>query len=465
MSRRRRNSTPLVADRLEALVRHPLIHHIGAALPVNDVGRPRHHPAAAHLAFGALARLWRSGARIDGELPALWPAFVEGFNAGADTAQTEPIDTRVGPVTWHHFRRARDRMTDDVTLAALRDAFTAHSLAVAHDLGLLRSNGPGSLTRPDPSRLLYGDGTIVRPMYRNATELDDDEKAKTSGRTRRQDPDAELHVRHDGTIIGHNFVTLCARTPDRWGRVVLAVDHVPAPGQEAATAVELVEAVHAHAGTGIQAVVYDGAFTGVHIERLMTHCGLQVINKVASAPTPAELKAAGTKLPKHHVLGIYTHTPADGRGDCKHTVVARAGALVEVDLDDAGEPIVIAELRRKQVKRYRRPGGGYRFSLGAELPCPRQPFTIWVSPHPNPGDTDHRRPENIRLLPPADDAFDPRYAVRNDAESFNAHFKATLLVDRAMSLGWRRQLIDLLAFGILTNTWAARRQDTSTQVA
>ena len=126
---------------------------------------------------------------------------------------------------------------------------------------------------------------------------------------------------------------------------------------------------------------------------------------------------------------------------------------------------MIAELRRKQVKRYRRPGGGYRFSLGAEVPCRREPFTIWVSPHPKPGGTDHRRPENMRLLPPADDAFDPRYAVRNDAESCNAHFKATLLVDRAMSLGWRRQLIDLLAFGILTNTWAARSQDTSTRAA
>ena len=66
----------------------------------------------------------------------------------------------------------------------------------------------------------------------------------------------------------------------------------------------------------------------------MTHCGLQVINKVASAFTPAELEAAGTKLPKHHVLVIYTHTPGDGRGDCKHTVVARAGALVEDDLDE-----------------------------------------------------------------------------------------------------------------------------------
>lgn len=118
-----------------------------------------------------------------------------------------------------------------------------------------------SPTSPHPTRTIYGDGTIVSPIYRTTRELGDDPDIPG----RRTDPD---HVRHDGTVSGTNFVAVCARGPGLRERVVLRAARVPAPGQEAASALEAITDVHRLAGDGIQAVAQDGAFTGVHIEQL-----------------------------------------------------------------------------------------------------------------------------------------------------------------------------------------------------
>lgn len=453
---RRRTPGPLTAEQIDAIVRCPLIHRMGDAASDSEVGRPRLHPLAAHLAFSALIRVWRSGARVDAELPGVWPAIVTGFNETASELDTEPLEPRAQPIAWHHYRRGRDRLINDDNLEAIADVFTHESLAIARSFGLLLPNGPGSLTYPHPTRTIYGDGTIVRPIYRTTRELGDD--PDTPGR--RTDPDAADHVRHDGTISGTNFVAVCTRGPGLRQRVVLRAARVPAPGQEAATAVVAITDVARLAGAGIQAVAYDGAFTGTHIEQLMTTCGLIVVNKVASAPTTADEKAAGTKKAKQYPLGIHSHRV--GRRDCRHNLICHDGAIHQFDLDDTGETALGDRLRRVQVKRVRR-SDGWRFTLGIEIACRHGNFTTWLSPHPQAGETHNRRPENIRLLPQSDPHFQSIYGLRNDSESLNSGFKRTLLVDRAMSLGWHRQLLDFYAYAILTNTlaWAEAEQRTN----
>jgi hypothetical protein len=44
--------------------------------------------------------------------------------------------------------------------------------------------------------------------------------------------------------------------------------------------------------------------------------------------------------------------------------------------------------------------------------------------------------------------------LRSDAESVHSGFKRTLITDRAMSLGWRRGLIDYYAYAWYTNALA-----------
>ena len=127
-------------------------------------------------------------------------------------------------------------------------------------------------------------------------------------------------------------------------------------------------------------------------------------------------------------------------------------------LADDGSPVVVGSATRQQVKRVCRADGSYRFHLGIVVPCRRGPFTLWLSPHAT--EADETLPEHLRLLPPDDPDFKRLYGLRNDSESFNSQFKRSLLVDRAASVGWERQLFDVFGFAVLQNslTWAAARE-------
>jgi hypothetical protein len=235
---------------------------------------------------------------------------------------------------------------------------------------------------------------------------------------------------------------------------VLTVGRVGRPGQEADDAMAAFWPLHAVAGPGIQAVVYDGAMRGAHIDELMTRAGVVAINKVHASSKTAARRGRATNA-RWFALGTWQHdTPA---GLCAHQVAAVDGAISEVALDDAGRPVVLSRLHRAQIKRPRRSSGRYHFNVGYTVPCSHGPFTAWVTPHGAAGDTDHRRADAVRVIAEGEPDFEALYGLRNDAESFNAQLKRTLLVDRAMSLGGARQLLDVLCFATLHNARNAYR--------
>jgi len=230
--------------------------------------------------------------------------------------------------------------------------------------------------------------------------------------------------------------------------VILAVGRVHQRGREADTAVELIRQVHRFAGDAIQAVVYDGAFRGVHHETLMTELGLIVVNKVHAAVRDENHRT-------HHqvLLGQWEHAV---RGKhCTHTLVTSNGSVHDSSLDDSGALVLSEPLTRKQVRRYQRGGtDGWRFTLGVEVPCPKERFTAWISPHRQPGSRGHGRPDQLRLLPESDPYFQVLYGLRNDSESINSGYKRTLIADRAAARGWRRQVVDLISWALLSNSLA-----------
>jgi hypothetical protein len=278
----------------------------------------------------------------------------------------------------------------------------------------------------------------VRPLYRPTN----------SGRT---DPDAEEHVRHDGPIWGNDLVAIAVRGPEAHRRAILAVGRVHERGREAETAVELIRQVHRHAGDAIQAVVYDGAFRGIHHETIMNELGFIVVNKVHPANRNGD-----TRTYRQVPLGQWTHTVR--KRTCTHTLVAHGGAVCDSTLDDTGQLLLSDPLERRQVRRYERGRtGGWRFTLGVTVNCPKEPFVAWISPHPKPDENGYGRPDQFRLLAEADPYFQTLYGLRNDSENINSNYKRTLVADRAAALGWRRQVLDLLSWAILNNTIAWQR--------
>ena len=470
-----------VADQVLAVFASPALYELAAVAPMRQpVGRPAQHPGWALLAYGVLARVFRSGAKVEVELAAdgVWERILDVVD---EVRGARPdLDIPSGgarPPGWDAWKHARNRyFTEPDVLAELQEVFTEIAVAQARDLGLLDPAGPGSLCHPDRSRVVYGDGTVIRPLYRppaatRATDAATGETtvtyldatgAATPRPTRRFDPDAADYHGHTGPVHGQNYVGVYARGDGPHQRVVLAVDRVERPGLEADTAVAAIRRVHAVAGAGIQAVVYDGAMRGVHIDELMTTCGVLVINKVhASARTAARKGRAGAG-PRWHTLGTWEHET--NTGSCTHQLAAVDGAVSEVGLDDTGAVTVLGTLDRKQVKRPRRSTGRFHFNVAYEVPCPAGPFLAWVTPHGEPGDPDHRRADAVRVIAEGEPDFARLYGVRNDAESFNAHLKRTLLVNRAMSLGGRRQLLDVLCYAVLSNAtaaWRAQRVSTA----
>ena len=465
---------PLTTNQqIEAIFSHPALYDLGKLIPAEQpVGRPAHHPGYLLLGYGVLARLFRSGNRVQTELsdPATWQIICGAVAAMAE-ARPDLVDRLPGakPPRWEAFRYARNRyLTDPDILRALQDAFTEAAVGQAHELGLLDPAGPGSLSHPDRSRVVYGDGTVVRPLYRPPTAKLSTDPA--TGKTkvtyydadgnvidkphRRFDPDAADYHGHTGPVHGQNFVALYARGDDPHQRVVLAVDRVDRPGQEADTAVRAIKRLHAVAGAGIQAIVYDGAMRGVHIDELLTGHGLVVINKVHASAKTAARRGKNTK-PRWFTLGTWEHdTP---QGACGHQLAAVDGAVSEIGLDDQGKPVVLSRLERRQVKRPRRSSGRFHFNVAYEVPCPDGAFQAWVTPHGLAGDTDHKTADAVRIIAEGEPDFDRLYGLRNDAESFNSQLKRSLLVDRAMSLGGKRQLLDVLCYSLLHNAVNAHR--------
>jgi len=468
-----------ISEQVEAVFSNPGLYELAVEVPMRQpTGRHSEHPAWALLAYGVLARVFRSGAKVEGELadPATWARVLDVV--GAVRAAHPDLDippAAARPPAWDAWKHARNHyFTDPEVLQTLQQRFTELAVAQARGAGLLDPSGPGPLCHPDRSRLLYGDGTVVRPMYRPppATRTTDPVTGEVTityldpagkpipAPTHRFDPDAADHHGHTGSVHGQNYVGLYCRGEAAHSRIVLAVARVARPGLEADTAVAAVKALHAITGPGILAVVYDGAMRGTHIDDLMTSCGLLVINKVHSSAKTAARKGRTAPTPRWFTLGTWEHdTPT---GACTHQLAAVDGAVCQVSLDVAGKPVVVGRLARKQVKRSRRGTGLFHFNVAYDVPCPGGSFLAWVTPHGEPGDQSHRRADAVRVIAEGEAAFAKLYSIRSDSESFNSQLKRTLLVNRAMSLGGRRQLLDFLCFGVLRNSEAAYRARAAT---
>jgi hypothetical protein len=459
-------------DRVRAVLNHGAIYEIGAALDQpRDLGHPPVHPPYVLLVFAALARAARSTVRVETDLlePENWEHMKRGMAATvARLGLDVPPPGRIPPA-WHHWRRFRDdHLVTDEGLATLARLHLPAAARLAQDIGLLRSNRPGSFTHPSRERAIYGDGTIVRPIYNpprairvpnadgTATVpmyLDSESGELSETPFKRFDPDIAEHHGHQGPVSGHGYVAFHARGRGTYERVTLSISHIPAPGQESATALSSLADIYRHLKGAVETVVYDGAIRGAHIDHIMSNYGYLVIAKqpeldATTDPVPASLvlTSDGKRYP-NYPIGTVTHDGTNGA--CAHHLIAINGRPADVGLDESGDPVVLALLERGPIKRARRKNGKYHFNAAWDVPCANGDFTTWLSPHAKKeGDP---RPEILRLLPDGDPDFLNIRGIRSDAESTHSQFKRTLITERAMSVGWRRGLIDYYAFAWYSN--------------
>jgi hypothetical protein len=62
---------------------------------------------------------------------------------------------------------------------------------------------------------------------------------------------------------------------------------------------------------------------------------------------------------------------------------------------------------------------------------------------------------HLRAIPPSDPDHDRLYARRNDTETGNRLLDDSMLRERAHTVGWRRQLLNLTTWAALRNASAA----------
>jgi hypothetical protein len=233
MSRRRAVPAPRrlsTAEQIEAVFSSPALYELAELIPRPPVGRPPANPAYVVLAYGVLSRLYRSGIQVQTELahPATWRLVRDTVARMSQRLPDELVPRLPGdrPATFEAFRNARDRyLTDPEIRVELQARFIDAAVRQARSFGLLRPDGPGSLCHPDRSRCIYGDGTVVRPMYRPpaARRETDPETGETrvvyldgtgqaiEAPAHRFDPDVAEYHGHAGPVFGQNFVALYAR--------------------------------------------------------------------------------------------------------------------------------------------------------------------------------------------------------------------------------------------------------------
>lgn len=471
-----RTRVPSTAETISALVHSPELHALGTLLPERtDVGRPRMHPGWAVVLYGALARHYRSAARTHAELHSdlVW-AHVQAEVQHAAYELGARIPPASAPPTWAAWAQARNaHLSTEEGLAAVAAVHLEHAAEVAHELGLCLPTGGGSWSHPAKTRTAYGDGTLVTPIYRPPDAVRETQPDGTvtisypdpvTGELlekppRRYDPDAAIHHGKGGPAHATNYVAWHVRGGSYYERVILTIGRVETPGHEADTAVALLRDIRRALGDGLQAVVYDGAFHGVHIDHVMRRYGYVVISKpgtrAGTDKAPAAVQLPGGRTAKSYPLGTWQHDPP--AGTCLHLLAAVNGAVSEIGLDETGDPVLLSQLERRQVKRPRRSDGTYHFSVGYQVPCPAGPFLVWVSPHADRADDDARRAEHVRVIAATDPDGQRVVGIRSDAESHHYHYKRTLLVGRAMSLGWRRGLLDQYSYALLNNALALHR--------
>lgn len=172
--------------RIDAILANPELYALADAIPEPETalgGRPRHFPAVAALLFETLISVYGSARQVEAEMshPLVWTLIRKGLQRHGK------IDVGPKPMRRHHYLYLRNtQLTDPAVLARLHDIHRDFAATQAREVDVVDPEGPGSWTHPDRSRLIYGDGKVITPLFR--TRPGDTRLDKATGEPFRNEP-------------------------------------------------------------------------------------------------------------------------------------------------------------------------------------------------------------------------------------------------------------------------------------
>ena len=431
---------------LQAVIDGPEIWMIGEFVPVpedHEPGRRRIHHGSALILFLVATQIFGSHRAAARELdnPDHWNRYVAAFKARyAHRPELWPaLATPIRRCHYAWFKRCHISSQDwfvDRARAIARQAGVTH----ANNLGLCTAETAGSLTHPSPLNVIGADGKVIKPRF-NPRRLDRETGELVGGR--RRDPDANYY-KTGGMVekaYGIKFVIASTRGPAANQRVILDVAHAPLEGGEAEHAIALLDQLLPQTPHA-QVVVYDGAFRGIHLQRLMTKHGIIALARLHNS--------RGQRTLERH-YGPATVRRPDGTTASVDLHLVDGAAHIK-QLDEAGNVHLIALDRVKLTRRQLR-NGTWTWYILLQVPSAAGGGTIRLRCDQAPGDDDRRfnRAEHLRMIPDRDPDWWTVMLRRTDSESGNRVLDDSFWRERAHSIGARAQLFDLIGHMIQRN--------------
>ncbi|MGK2954993.1 MAG: hypothetical protein ACSLFI_04905 [Solirubrobacterales bacterium] len=451
-------------ERLEALVAHEALFKLAEIVPEPEPsrgGRPRGYPVYMWFLFDALLSVYGSCRRVEAELghAVVWGRLRSLIREALPKRPDMWLPDR--PMRRHHYLYGRSRyLAAPGVLEEIAELHRKLATEQARQCGLMVSDGPGSWTHPDLSRMLYADGKVVTPLSRAKPGDNRIDKATGEVHYPRVETDAGFHVEGTGEMVwGTKFVIIAARHPEPHSRFIVDVACVERSGAEAATALDRFVGL-APLMPGAQGVVYDTAFRGVHHQRLMRDLGWVSVNRVTANAGSRKRPAKDRKRVEKTVY-VETKTIRTPDGEEQVRLISQAGRIGLGEVTESGKPVFVP-LDRIRTHRNTDKRGTYRWYNDYRLPEDLGGGVVTVRLHANAEDAKRKfnRAENVRQIPPGDPDFEVLYRRRNDAESINRHLDDTLWLRRAHSVGNRRQLLNMITYALGVNALSmhVRRQ-------
>lgn len=367
------------------------------------------------------------------------PTNAERLSKAASVAWPDHPDRRlpVGFITRSQYLRGLRKCLKHQVEETQADTETA-SADAAVKAEMLQG---GSLTHPEISSVIAGDGTWTRARTDAAPGDTAADPVTGEIRLRRCDPDAvAYHTQRQDTARGLMCVFGSARNEHHGERIVLFAEIGPRRSDANVFTDKYLDlrAAHPQIAQGATAVVYDRALQPPAIDRLQNAATI-ALSKPKRNPDGG---------PAIRNLGLYDVTLADGT-ETSVNVIAVDGTPTIIRHDHTGEPWHVPLKRTKtEIKpNKRRPDA---LSTQWRIPTPADnanaaalagelsgaPLIIRHNPHNKPSHS-----QALRVIPPSDDDYDHLYRLREDVESLNNHYKSRLPNRRAHTYGrWRQQL-------------------------